>query len=545
MNITQALLDALKQSGAKAVFGIPGDFALPYFKVLHDSAILPLITFSHEPAVGFAADAAGRYLGGLGVAAVTYGAGALNMTNAVAQAYAEKSPLVVISGAPGTTEASRGMLLHHQAKTLDSQFRIYQEITCDQAVLDNPATAPAEIARVLQSCKAYSRPVYIEIPRDMPTAECGPVPEPEPLPMDPDAVKACAREILARLRAAERPVMLAGVEIRRYGLEADVEKLARALGLPVVSSFMGSGLLSCYEDLAGTYLGMAGDPAVTNLVEDSDGLMLLGVIFSDTNFGVSQKAIDLRRTIQVADRKVSMGYYTYADIPLPELVRALLAASDETPAAPGVAVTCPGQERPTGLTADETTLTPRDIATGINDLIAEHGQIPLAVDVGDCMFTSLSIAQTPLVCPGYYASMGFGVPAGMGIQAVSGERPIILAGDGGFQMTGWELGHCKRLGLDPIVVVFNNSSWELLRTFQPGMSYHDLGEWRFADLANVMGGKGYRATTRAELKDALTKAHATRGTFQLIEAMLPQGALSDTMTRFVASMRKKTVGLED
>ena len=67
MNLTESLLHALKAHGAKQIFGIPGDFALPYFRIIEQSAILPLYTLSHEPGVGFAADACGRIGGGLGV----------------------------------------------------------------------------------------------------------------------------------------------------------------------------------------------------------------------------------------------------------------------------------------------------------------------------------------------------------------------------------------------------------------------------------------------------------------------------------------------
>ena len=108
MQLAEAVLEALRAYGAREIFGIPGDFALPFFKVIEESGILPLHTLSHEPAVGFAADAAARFHGGLGVAAVTYGAGAFNLVNAVAGAYAEKSPVVVISGAPGRAREPLG-----------------------------------------------------------------------------------------------------------------------------------------------------------------------------------------------------------------------------------------------------------------------------------------------------------------------------------------------------------------------------------------------------------------------------------------------------
>ena len=288
MNVASALLHALRAYGAGEVFGIPGDFALPFFKVAEESRILPLHTLSHEPAVGFAADAAARFRGTIGVAAVTYGAGAFNLVNAVSGAFAEKSPVVVISGAPGVAESRSGLLLHHQGRTLDTQFRVYQEITCAQARLDDPATAPREIARVLAAAIDQARPVYIELPRDMVGAPCEPVPAYASVPPDPEAVAACADEIIERLRKARRPVIMVDVEVRRYGLETTVAELTRKLAIPVVTSFMGRGLLSATDaPLAGTYLGVAGDPAITELVEGSDGLLLLGVILCDTNFGVN------------------------------------------------------------------------------------------------------------------------------------------------------------------------------------------------------------------------------------------------------------------
>src|SRR5262249_10901927 len=133
--LSHSLLHALKAYGAREIFGIRGDFVLPLFKVIEESRILPHFTLSHEPAVGFAADAAARYHGGLGVAVVTYGAGAFNLVNAVAGAYAERSPVVVIAGAPGARERTSGFLLHHQARTVDTQLAVLKEITCDQAVL--------------------------------------------------------------------------------------------------------------------------------------------------------------------------------------------------------------------------------------------------------------------------------------------------------------------------------------------------------------------------------------------------------------------------
>ena len=420
MNVALALLNALKAHGGREIFGIPGDFALPFFRVIEESRILPLYTLSHEPAVGFAADAAARAHSALGVAAVTYGAGALNIINPVAAAYAEKSPVVVISGAPGAGEASRGLLLHHQGKTLDSQFRIFTEITCDQACLDDPRRAPSDIARVLGNALSRSLPVYIELPRDMVAAPCEDVVASPPQPIDTDALAACADEILERLGSARSPVMMVGVEVRRFGLEAKIAELATRMGIPVVTSLLGRGLLAdAKAPLFGTYLGVAGAPEVTALVEESDALLLLGVIISDTNFGVSARQIDLRKTIQAVDERVTLGYHVYPRVPLAALVDALLARA----VAPREVPSFPSPVYPRGLIVDDAPITPRDIAIAINDLMDVVGRFPIAADMGDCLFTAMDIENTALVAPAYYATMGFGVPAGLGLQAATSSTP--------------------------------------------------------------------------------------------------------------------------
>src|ERR1700692_794208 len=174
--LANALIEGLKNHGAREIFGIPGDFVLPFFKTIEESSILPHFTLSHEPAVGFAADAAARYHGGIGVAVVTYGAGAFNLVNSVAGAYAERSPVVVIAGAPGARERTGGYLRPPQARPVDPQLAVLKKVTCDQAVLRDAASAPAEIARVLRNALEMSLPVYIEFPRDMVDTRGAPVP---------------------------------------------------------------------------------------------------------------------------------------------------------------------------------------------------------------------------------------------------------------------------------------------------------------------------------------------------------------------------------
>ncbi|QXL85694.1 indolepyruvate/phenylpyruvate decarboxylase [Comamonas sp. NLF-1-9] len=535
MTVGLSLLRALKNHGAHEIFGIPGDFVLPLFKQIEESAILPLVTLSHEPGLGFAADAAVRMHGGIGVTVVTYGAGALNMVNAVANAYAERVPLVIVAGCPGALEAQNGLVLHHQVQHVDSQWRIFKEITCDQVRISNPATAPQEIARVLRNCREYSLPVLIEVPRDITLAPMEEVPVLPDTAFNPEAVAECAQEWLQRIQAASRPVLVLDVEVRRFGLEKRVAELARRLQLPVLTTFMGRGLLAEGDmlqgvQLRGTYLGIAGDEQTTALLDDSDLPIMLGAILSDVNFGVSAQRMDFRKALIAAQREARAGHHLYENIPLAALVDALLQHLGSLPA--GHAAESPGVDCPSGLVADDEPVRAADVSRALNDHIRQHGPLPIASDMGDCLFAAMELLPTTLVAPGYYATMGFGVPAGMGVQLATGERSLTLVGDGAFQMTGLELGNCRRLGIDPIIIVLNNQSWEMIRAFQPESRCSDLGDWQLARLADAIGGRGYRVQTRREFKAALDAAFAERGRFQLIELMIPPGDSTPTLKRF-------------
>jgi indolepyruvate decarboxylase len=530
MSVAEVILHACKEHGAREVFGIPGDFALPFFKVIEETKILPLYTLSHEPGVGFAADAAARYRGTPSVAAVTYGAGALNMVNPIAAAYAEKSPVIVISGAPGAADISRGLLLHHQAKSIDSQRKIFQEITCHQILIDDPSTAPDRVATCLRKCIDESRPVYIELPRDLVNMPCKPALKLARAAPDSDRLVACVDEIFERLNNAGKPVVVVGVEVRRFGIEKEVAELTVNLNIPVVTSLMGRGVLARSSNLPiGSYLGRAGEPGITKMVEESDLLILLGVILSDTNLGISERSLDLKRSVVISDNSVSMGFHIYPDIPIDFLVKALNQRISKSFSRITKRPNLPKRDPP----VRQSPFIPEDIADIINEFLAAGNELVIASDMGDCFFTSFNIEHTELVAPGYYATMGFGVPAGLGLQVVTERRVLILVGDGAFQMTGWELGNCQRYGWDPIVVVFNNRGWEMLRVFQPESQFNDLEQWSFDQLALSLGGRGWLAEDKASFRFALSQAISERGIFHLIDTRFARGIRSQILTSFV------------
>ena len=159
------LIERLIAHGVEHVFGVPGDFVLHFMKDLEESP-LRLVTTCDEQGAGFAADAYAR-LRGLGVVCVTYGVGGLKVTNTTGQAYAEESPVLVISGAPSFDERRRHPLIHHKVRTYDTQYRVFQHLTAAAAVIDDPEEALREIDRVIDAVLRSKRPGYLELPRDI------------------------------------------------------------------------------------------------------------------------------------------------------------------------------------------------------------------------------------------------------------------------------------------------------------------------------------------------------------------------------------------
>ncbi len=542
MQLYEFLFEELYARGVRQIFGIPGDFVLNLYEALAKYGRFRLVTLSHEPAVGFAADASARITNGLGVCLITYGAGGLNMLNSVACAYAEKSPLVVISGGPGKLEKTSGALVHHEVKSYDSQWKIYNEVVEHGAILDNPRTAAAEIRKAIDIALKFKRPVYLEVPRDMVFTELAAPGDAEVVEskVDEGALAEATEEIIERLISSHHPVIVVGVETHRFGLQKKVVELAERLLVPVTSSFLGRGIFpTTHPQFKGTYLGTVSPAPLRQIVEESDCLLLLGVLVSDVSLGIPAESVNEANTIVCISRQVHIKHHLFQDVPLDRLVDCLLAS----PRLPRRANCVPQWK--TDISPEifepydpDKAIRIRHAIHVLNDFLTRQPDFPLVCDTGDCLFASVDIRANICVAPAYYATMGFAVPGALGLQASSGLRPLVLVGDGAFQMTGPEISHCQRYGLNPIVVVLNNSRWEMLQSFFPDAGYNETVSWPFAQLAELWGGKGFLAATPRQLAQALDRSLA-EPSFSLIEVPLQKGDISPILRGFVEGFKKK------
>ena len=535
------LFDALERAGVRQIFGIPGDFALPLYEALQEDGRFQVVRFSHEPAVGFAADGSARITGGLGVCCVTYGAGGLNMVNSVACAYAEESPLIVLSGGPGRAERRRGIHVHHQVKSFESQLKVYAEVTEFAAILDDPETAASHVVHAIDVASRLKRPVYLEIPRDMvkePIEIGSSRPHAIDRGADEGAVEEAAQEILARFGQARRPVIIVGVEVHRFRLREQVIRLAERLDVPVASSFLGRGVFPTrHPQFAGTYLGIVSPQPLRDIVESSDCVLLLGERISDTSLGVSADRLTETNLILAVADDVFIGHHRYQRTPLTRIIERL-GAEDPLPRRSDSVSLVPVEQTEAARSPETGPVSIRQVIEVLNDFLDQHPEVPLVCDTGDALFASVEIRSNEVVAPAYYATMGFAVPAAIGLQVSSRRRPVVLVGDGAFQMTGPEIAHAPEYACNPVVLVLNNTSWEMLQAFFPDARYNRTAAWPFARLADLWGGHGVHITTARELETALADAwNDTR--FWIIEVPLSPGDISPVLARFVAAFKTK------
>jgi indolepyruvate decarboxylase len=539
LTIGDYLISRLRGLGVEHVFGVPGDYVLGFYELLGKRG-MRIVNTCDEQGAGFAADAYAR-MRGLGVVCVTYCVGGLKIANTTAEAFAEKSPVVVISGSPGMRERDKNPLLHHKVRDFDTQFKIFEQITVASTVLQDVQTAQKEIDRVLEAALRFKRPVYIEIPRDMVGAPCIAHHRTADVRKvsDGDALKEALEEAVAMLNAARQPVILADVEIHRFGLQETLLRLAERANIPIASTILGKSVVGEEHPLyLGVYEGAMGREEVRQYVEESDCVLLLGVFMTDVNLGIYTARLEMARAIYATSEKLTIRFHTFEDVMLEDFLGGLVEETlmrHEPGAyphpAPAVEFVAQGKRK----------VTVGRLFQCLNAFLTK--EMVVIADVGDALFGAADLLirhRTEFLGPAYYTSMGFAVPASIGAQLADARlRPLVLVGDGAFQMTGMELATAVRFGLSPIVVVLNNRGYGTERQMQEG-SYNDILNWNYHRLPEVLGaGRGFLVETEEQLEQALNAAQRETGGFCLLDVCLDPMDRSPALERLTERLGKR------
>lgn len=521
-NVGNYLIQRLYDHDVRHIFGVPGDFVLGFYQELIQSNKLKVINTCDEQGAAFAADAYAR-INGLGVVCVTYCVGGLKIVNATAQAFAEKSPVVVISGAPGIKERRKNPLLHHKVQDFDTQQKIFEHVTVDSVLVDNPRTAAKDIDRVLSSATRYKRPVYIELPRDKvsipiyqeqyvdpSTTYSKTAKIEEGCETDMDSMQEALAEATAMINSSKQPVIIAGVEIHRFGLQDKLLRLTYKTNIPVVATVLSKSVISeDHPSYLGVYEGAMGHQSVREYVESSDCLILLGALMTDINFSISPTPIEQSKSIYVTSEKLSIKYHNFENVLLQDFLISLIEAPLERK--DFVLVEKQGNVKNNNKhfsAARNQKITVKRLFERLNFSITDN-RIVIA-DVGDSLFGALDLTvhgQTDFLSPAYYCSMGFAVPAAIGAQLASPTlRPIVIVGDGAFQMTGMEISTIIRFALNPIIIILNNNGYGTERPMLDG-PFNDILPWNYYRIPEIIGhGKGFVIETEDQLEESLSAA---------------------------------------
>ncbi|MQV89880.1 alpha-keto acid decarboxylase family protein, partial [Sinorhizobium medicae] len=501
--VGQYLVDRLHELGLRHLFSIAGDYSIEWVNSYVEKSGIQVIEEVNELNAGYAADGYAR-LKGIGALCVTYSAGSLCATNAIAGSYVEKVPVVLINGAPSIkktlTFEQTGYSSHHFISGRETDRQVFEYITAAAVRIDSPDLAPMLIDYALTQCITERRPVYIELLEDMVDLGCT-VPsgalKAAPVISDEVSLNQSIAQISERLQNATRPLIWIGVEVDRFGLHDQAERLIQDLKIPYVTELLSKAILP--EDdaqFAGVFDGKSSSPYVQSLVESSDFVLALGVWLTDINdLGWP---IDLDKTAFASWNTLKYGTSFIAQVSLADRVDGLIDKR----------VTCKDRILPANTVQQAPVMNPADELTYqvFYDFIQSQVDEDTIVgaDASLNYFGSMLLkvgARRGFIVQSSYSAIGYIGPAATGLSLAKqdGQRLMVLSGDGGFRMTVQCLSTQTRFNLNPIIFVTDNGVYGVEQWLADAPVFHGskpfynsciLHRWNYSKLAEVFGCQG-------------------------------------------------------
>ncbi|PVH71380.1 pyruvate decarboxylase [Cadophora sp. DSE1049] len=535
------LWQRIRQLGVQSIMGVPGDMNLELLDYIDDVEGLNWVGNANELNAAYAADGYCRVKGTPGVLVTTMGVGELSALNGVAGAYTEQVKLIHVVGTTATETQEKRAMIHHSLGS-NPDHRVYDKISthvrATHCWLDNIATAPHEIDRVLRECYLQSLPVYIFVPMDF-VHTCIPasfLDRPVDLlpKVDTTSFEAAAQTVLSRLHAAKAPTIVVDALVARFGATTVARQLVDLIQIPTFSTPMGKSIVDESRSYYyGVYNGSVSHPGIASSIEEKSDLVLdLGPCLSDSNTGGHSRNIKEKNYISVAATHVTAGNKTYDGVPLVHFLTSLVEALQSHPLAPVPSLQLPPEVVPTDLEAEHITqswiwrrigkmVRPGDI------LLAESGTAQFGFS--DAVFPT----QVQYLTQIYFGSIGYSVPACFGAalaqkESGSAGRTILVVGDGSLQLTVQEIGTMIKLGMkNVIIIVINNGGYTIERAIHGAeKAYNDIATWDHQLLLSVFGLKdgrvnSQRVASKAAFEEVINSpTYTDLQSIQVLEVMM-------------------------
>jgi indolepyruvate decarboxylase len=530
--VAEYVLNRIAQLGIDKIFGVPGDYAFSIDDAVEDVSGLEWVGCANELNAAYAADGYAR-IRGAAMLTTTYGVGELSALNGVMGSKAHRLPIFHLVGMPSERIQRLGLITHHNLG--DNRYDRFVPISgaacCVSAVL-TPDNCIEELERVIREALRQSMPAYIvisEVNGLMPVI--GTPVRGEALAAvkrqrsDPQELKAAVAAILAKLAAAEQPLVLATALTSRYGVSDKAAELITKANLPAAATSYDKGVIDeSLPQFLGLYAAQNSQPpAVRDAVEQADLFLDIGgVLLTELNTGLWGDALNTTRAVCIHDNWVRIGPRVFLNVAIDDVLDALITA---VTARPGI-ITAAGPELLELVgSGDEPTSSAnfyprlqRELSSGDT----------LVIETGTSMFHINGMrlpAGVRTEAQGLWGSIGWATPATLGIaMAKASGRTWLVTGDGSHQLTLNELAVMGRYGIKPVIFVLNNGLYGIEDVIsERGHGYDDLAPVQYHMLPAAFGCTDWystRVTTVVELEQALTAIKAHDGA-AYIEVMIP------------------------
>lgn len=545
MNTAELFVKCLEAEGVKYVFGVPGEENAHFLLALEDSSIEFVLT-RHEQGAAFMADAYGRLTGEAGVCLGTLGPGATNLVTGVADANMDRSPLVVITG---QADSRRQHKESHQNMDVVGLFR---PVTKWAQAIHHPSIVP-EVVRKAFKLATTEKPgaCHIELAEDIAGLEV----EGEPIapqrlrrPVPDDKI---VDRAVAALRSARRPIVLAGNGAIRRRASRQLRRLVDATGIAVTSTFMGKGSVARDHPSCLYTIGLQAKDVVACAVDNADLVITLGYDLVEYPPRLWNPGRDKRIVhIDFLPAEVDDHYRLEVEV-VGDLAHALWMINERLTAEPLVIENGQHARVREEITAElarhadddtEGSIRPQKVLADAREVLG-----PADVLLSDVGAHKMWIARhyhcdEPNTCliPNGFCSMGFALPGAIGASLALPERRVLaICGDGGFLMNVQELETARRIGVKPVVMVWEDGGYGLISWKQDNQfGRHtplSFGNPDFEALAKAFDWRGVRVERSRDLRGALEEAFAAdRPTLLVVPIDYRENAiLSDRLGKLV------------
>jgi indolepyruvate decarboxylase len=560
--VADYLLTRLKQLDVTEVFQIPGDYVKHFTQALENFPGIRTIGAINELDAAYAADAYGRTRG-LGAVSLQYGVSTFSALNAIAGAYVEFSPVVVISATPGADARQitkmYDVLYHHSTGNLRADQEVYRQVTVAAETLSTSVGAPEKIDNLLIAAITHKRPVYIECYKEVWGEPCPPPPgevlKPRIASSEPLALENAVSAAWAQITAAKQPMIFAGVEILRHGLSDLLQEIIDASGFLYTTTTLGKTVLDEKGDkFVGTYSDAASIPNVRELVIKADCFLTLGAIITDDYLWfIENKYADM---VLATTEQIRIGYFIFDGVTMKDFMEALLHRFKTSKSYPLASVAPPQPAYPEPWVSNSDPRWNDQPETITYNRFFQHSikflhdnkmldDIVMTYGVSSALYVATNaygLAKASFIGSAAWQCIGFETGAASGAQLGSGKRAWTIAGDGGFMMLCQSLSTLARNNLNAVIFVMSNAVYAIeqvyvdITAFEPGPehkfdAFDILPKWDYLALAKAFGAKGYRVQTISELNAVLHELKKPTTWPSLVEVVIPEKDLPGQMRR--------------